>query len=1391
MQKTAIIIVSYNTCYMMQENIESIRATLEKGTYHIYVVDNASTDGIADWLKTESMDSDDLSVACNSDNIGFPVACNQGYRMVIEAGDIESDIFLLNNDTRLCEKSLVNLQEALYSSDNIGAVGSISNYAGNNQQVDINFPLPYKYVEYGNNNNTKFNGNIKWEERVRLSGFAMLIKRKVWEDVGGMDERFTPGYFEDDDLSIKIQRLGKKLLLCNNSFIYHAGSQSFSKLDNIDDLLVNNYAVFVKKYGFEILDYVYPNIEQINKIAYKSDEAFTFLNLGCGLGAQIKYVNSKYKNVVSYGVETNNTLYEISKCTNNVYDSISALLDNNSDIKIDVIYATDESLPLYSENEIQAVIARCSENCLIIPNNVIDFSKIKLVIWDLDNTFWSGVLSEGDVAIDDNNITLIKTLVDNGIMCSISSKNDEKTVLEKLSELGIEDYFVFNNINWDDKGEQIKQKILDMNLRAENTLFIDDELRNLEEVDFINEGIIASDPQIIPELINYVSSLGGTDLEHKRLNQYKILEEKRDVEKSSSSREQFLYDSEIYIEISGDCDSEIDRITELVVRSNQLNFTKIRDTKETIADLISDNHIEKGIIRAKDKFGDYGLIGFYCFDNSGLLRHFLFSCRVLGMGIEQKIYSMLGYPEINVSAPVAVTLNNTETCNWIRTNLDEALKNQNKKDNENGIKVLLKGPCDLDAVGSYLQGGNITTEFNYVNDLGFVTTGQNHSVHIVESSKYSKDEISEYIKGVPFITQGDFGTSLFTEEYDVICLSLLPDCEAGLYRNKKTGFRIAFGSKNFDLTDTENIDGFINGSLQNHGFSFTEEIIKSFSDEWEFEKYTPVEEIIKNLEHIYSNVPGNPDFILLLGSEIEYEGDNREFANLADRHREVNSAIKKYASEKERIRCIETTKYIKSQDDYIDCINHFSRNVYYDIATDVVASINDRVLAMSRAKEPEKYDALIMTVPNDYKRVEHLYKRLISDLPARRVRFIGNSEVGELVRKSGFGYKLTFTNENNILPFDDVHAVMKDALSEILNGRELPRGITGWYYQQFLKMAYSKVCKDDYYLVWDGDTVPCKYFSMFKEGTNKPYFDLKSEYHEDYFITLSKLLPGMGKVIRKSFISEHMLMNKEYMLELIDTIEANGNLKGETFYEKIIYAIEPEKLMSNSFSEFETYGTFVAIKHMDAYQLREWHSFRYGGDFFDSKTIDDEDFRWLSRDFGAISFEKDHEVREDHRNLFDNKEYQAKLSARQMLEAAQEEFLGDSFIETWEPILEGDIDNRKKLLFCIGINELFENENRIVSVVSGKLRVLNGHTNDIKVTVRLYPNNIEQWKETNACITEMVIRKAGKNLDVTTPDDELVSKNEAYYGGPSPYLYRFMMLDKPVMMWNTEVSNYE
>ena len=311
----------------------------------------------------------------------------------------------------------------------------------------------------------------------------------------------------------------------------------------------------------------------------------------------------------------------------------------------------------------------------------------------------------------------------------------------------------------------------------------------------------------------------------------------------------------------------------------------------------------------------------------------------------------------------------------------------------------------------------------------------------------------------------------------------------------------------------------------------------------------------------------------------------------------------------------------------------------------------------------QEFDALIVITGKDYDRVHKNYPRLFKYLPARDIIFIGNDEVAErLERDSAAGLvapNARFMDENELLSFEEIDAVMKD----ILRVEEVPRGMSGWYYQQFLKMRYSELCSDEYYMVWDGDTIPCKSFSMFsQDGT--PCFDLKQEYCENYFITLGALFPGMRKCIPKSFISEHMLFKKEYMGELIKAIESNEALTGRTFHEKILRLIGIERMKYPSFSEFETYGTYVCLRHMGSYRMRDWHSFRYCGNFFDPDTINDEDYEWLGRDFEAVSFEKRATRTPQSMEIFSKKEYREKLSARQILEIVQEE--SEGYKEEWE-----------------------------------------------------------------------------------------------------------------------------
>ena len=101
--------------------------------------------------------------------------------------------------------------------------------------------------------------------------------------------------------------------------------------------------------------------------------------------------------------------------------------------------------------------------------------SIKLVIWDLDDTFWAGTLSEGDVELLEANVAVVRELNSRGIVNAICSKNDFAAVEQRLIAADrLWDEFVFPRIGWMPKGKAIAQLIDDMQLRPSNVLFIDD-----------------------------------------------------------------------------------------------------------------------------------------------------------------------------------------------------------------------------------------------------------------------------------------------------------------------------------------------------------------------------------------------------------------------------------------------------------------------------------------------------------------------------------------------------------------------------------------------------------------------------------------------------------------------------------------------------------------------------------------------------------------------------------------------------------------------------------------------------------------------------------------------------------------------------------------------------
>ncbi len=350
--------------------------------------------------------------------------------------------------------------------------------------------------------------------------------------------------------------------------------------------------------------------------------------------------------------------------------------------------------------------------------------SVKIVIWDLDETFWSGTLSEGGAEAIERNIEAVRTLVDRGIMCSICSKNDFASAKAELEKLGIYDLFVFPHIDWTPKGQAIHTMLERMGLRAENALFLDDNHMNLEEAAFFNEGIMCVDGRLdVTGLLALPQLKGKDDSKHSRLKQYKVMEGKfQEQADSGLSNEEFLRQSGIRIKIITDIDDKMDRVLELLNRTNQLNFTKVRantpDERKALDELLATSGMHAGLIHVKDRYGDYGIVGFFCVRTkfSGTtVHHFAFSCRTLNMGVEQWVWQYLNKPEFKIVGPVQGELNPDQEIDWITevTDFDADVNELEEK------RLCLVGGCDLLQVSFYC-GTNRDEFVNKQDDMGML-----------------------------------------------------------------------------------------------------------------------------------------------------------------------------------------------------------------------------------------------------------------------------------------------------------------------------------------------------------------------------------------------------------------------------------------------------------------------------------------------------------------------------------------------------------------------------------------------------------------------------------------------------------------------------------------------
>jgi FkbH-like protein len=349
-----------------------------------------------------------------------------------------------------------------------------------------------------------------------------------------------------------------------------------------------------------------------------------------------------------------------------------------------------------------------------------DGEAIRAVIWDLDETFWRGTITEGGISeyrVDAED--LVVELAKRGIVSGICSKNDSEVARALLVERGVWDYFVFPSIDWSPKGARVGQIVEALQLRPETVLFIDDNRHNLADAAATTPGLLVASEEVIASLRDHPRLRGKVDPELSRLGQYKLLEQRaRDQRGVGGDPKAFLRNCGVVVTIEPDVAAHLERAVELINRTNQLNFTKhrlsadVEEAKRQLREELSHRLAWAGLVKVTDRYGDYGFVGFFLGHTGGVerLHHFCFSCRTIGMDVETWVYRRLGEPKFQVAGEVLVDLKSAHVIDWINS-AQEAGDIGAKLPNLSQVR--LRGGCELEAIPHYF--GPDVESFSEVN----------------------------------------------------------------------------------------------------------------------------------------------------------------------------------------------------------------------------------------------------------------------------------------------------------------------------------------------------------------------------------------------------------------------------------------------------------------------------------------------------------------------------------------------------------------------------------------------------------------------------------------------------------------------------------------------------
>jgi methoxymalonate biosynthesis protein len=273
---------------------------------------------------------------------------------------------------------------------------------------------------------------------------------------------------------------------------------------------------------------------------------------------------------------------------------------------------------------------------------------VKCLVWDLDNTLWQGVLSEGDEVQVSAEVREVIAVIDGrGILQSVSSKNDADIAWQRLTELGLAEYFVLPQISWGRKSDAVRAIGDQLRFALDTIAFIDDQPAERAEVAYHLPEVrcYPAESRLLLTGLPEFSPATFTVDSRRRRQMYQASFH-RDAQRAEfpGPDEDFLRSLDLVMEIGHATEESLSRVEELTLRTSQMNATGVHYSGDELSALCADPHHDVLTVVMSDRFGPYGAVGVALLERTPSVWHLKLlatSCRVLSLGAGANLINWL------------------------------------------------------------------------------------------------------------------------------------------------------------------------------------------------------------------------------------------------------------------------------------------------------------------------------------------------------------------------------------------------------------------------------------------------------------------------------------------------------------------------------------------------------------------------------------------------------------------------------------------------------------------------------------------------------------------------------------------------------------------------------